>query len=180
MEIIKTDFEGVHIIKPKVFSDERGFFLESYRENIFKNAGLNYNFIQDNHSLSREPGTLRGLHFQRGPFAQTKLVRCIKGAIFDVVLDVNKKSKTFGLWRAFELTSENYLMLLVPKGFAHGFMTLSPNTEVMYKVDSYYSPENDRGVIWNDPELKISWPQELRVLSEKDGKLPLFKNADLS
>src|SRR5699024_8687253 len=133
---------------PKVFKDHRGFFMESFNEQQFREAGLTYEFIQDNHSLSIEKDVIRGLHYQLNPHAQTKLVRVITGAIYDVVVDIRKDSPTYGNWIAVTLSADNHRMLLVPKGFAHGFCTLSPNTHVQYKVDAYYSAENDRGIRW--------------------------------
>jgi len=178
MNIITTKLEGVVVLEPKVFGDHRGFFMESYNERQLAELGFTYDFVQDNHSLSVEAGTLRGLHYQLHPMAQTKLVRVLAGAIYDVVLDLRKDSPTFGKWQGFILSAHNKRQLLVPKGFAHGFCTLVPNTEVMYKVDQYYSPEHDRGILWNDPELGIDWPCSDPILSEKDRKHPLFKDAE--
>lgn len=178
MKIIQTKLEGVVLIEPKVLGDSRGFFMESYTSNKFSELGLNYTFIQDNHSLSVETGVLRGLHYQLNPKAQTKLVRVAKGAIYDVAVDIRKDSNTFGQWVGVILSEANKRQLLVPKGFAHGFCTIVPNTEVLYKVDEYYSPENDRGIIWNDPFLGIDWPTSNPILSDKDTRHPLLKYAD--
>lgn len=178
MKIIKTKLDGVVIIEPKVFGDHRGFFMESYNERQLAEFGYEFDFVQDNHSLSVEAGTLRGLHYQLQPMAQTKLVRVLAGAIYDVVLDLRKDSPTFGKWEGFILSADNKRQLLVPKGFAHGFCTLVPNTEVFYKVDQYYSPEHDRGILWNDPALGIDWPCANPVLSEKDQKHPLLEDAE--
>lgn len=178
MDIIDTKLKDVYLIEPIVHADQRGFFLESYNANSLTNVGLSYNFIQDNHSLSVEAGVLRGLHYQLSPKAQTKLVRVSSGAIYDVVLDIRKSSPTFGQWSGFILSADNKRQLLVPQGFAHGFCTLVPNTEVLYKVDEYYSPEHDRGILWNDPELGIDWPVSQPTLSDKDSKHPLFKDAE--
>ncbi|MFB6367617.1 dTDP-4-dehydrorhamnose 3,5-epimerase [Paenibacillus elgii] len=179
MKLTKTKFEGVLLIEPVVFGDSRGFFMESYNEEkFFKETGVQYSFRQDNQSLSAEVGTLRGLHYQLNPKAQTKLVRVVSGAIYDVVVDIRKSSPTFGQWMGFILSSFNKRQLLVPKGFAHGFCTLVPNTEVFYKVDEYYSPEHDRGVLWNDPALAIDWPTSAPILSEKDQRHPLLVDAE--
>ncbi|WP_438448231.1 dTDP-4-dehydrorhamnose 3,5-epimerase [Gorillibacterium sp. sgz5001074] len=167
--------EGVRLIEPKVYGDERGFFLESYKEG---DSGQT-DFLQDNHSYSREPGTIRGLHYQLEPAAQTKLVRVIAGAIYDVVVDIRTGSPTYGCWQGYILTSRNFRQLLVPKGFAHGFCTLVPDTEVLYKVDAPYRPELDRGIAWNDPALAIDWPFPQPVLSEKDGKHPPLSQAEI-
>lgn len=179
MNIIPTKLEEVKIIEPAVFGDNRGFFMESYNEKRFKENGIDVLFVQDNHSLSAEPGVLRGLHYQLNPKAQTKLVRVISGAILDIVVDIRKNSPTFGQWVGVVLSAANKRQLLVPKGFAHGFCTLVPNTEVLYKVDEFYSPEYDRGIAWNDPSLAIEWPTGNPILSEKDKNHPLLKEADL-
>ncbi|MBE2940082.1 dTDP-4-dehydrorhamnose 3,5-epimerase [Anoxybacillus flavithermus] len=178
MKIIETRFKDAFVIEPKVFGDRRGFFMESYNDKVFKELGLDYQFIQDNHSLSVEVGTLRGLHYQLEPYAQTKLVRVIRGAIYDVIVDIRKGSPTYGEWQGFILSEGNKRQLLVPKGFAHGFCTIVPNTEVLYKVDNYYSPEHDRGICWNDPDLNIDWPTHSPILSEKDSKHPRLAEAE--
>lgn len=177
MNMTETKLEGVKIIEPNVFHDKRGFFTESYNKEKFKELGLNYDFIQDNHSLSTEKGIIRGLHYQMDPKAQTKLVRVITGGIYDVAVDIRKGSETYGQWVGVELTGDNQRMLLVPEGFAHGFCTLSEHTHVQYKVDNYYSPQHDKGILWNDPELAIDWPAKNPVLSEKDSRQPLFREA---
>ncbi|CAM3694151.1 dTDP-4-dehydrorhamnose 3,5-epimerase [Cohnella lubricantis] len=178
MKVINTRLAGVKLIEPAVFGDNRGFFMESYNAQTFASHGITCEFVQDNHSLSAEAGVLRGLHYQLNPKAQTKLVRVIVGAIYDVVVDIRSGSPTFGQWEGFILSSENKRQLLVPRGFAHGFCTLVPNTEVMYKVDELYSPEHDRGIAWNDPALGIDWPTSKPILSEKDGQHPLLADAD--
>jgi len=174
VEFKETELCGLYVIKPDVFEDHRGFFVESYSQLKFKNAGIETVFVQDNHSRSVESGVLRGLHFQKPPYAQSKLLRVIRGAVYDVVVDLRKGSPTFGQWRGFELTEKNFLMLYVPKGFAHGFCTLQPGTEVQYKVDAFYTPESESGVIWNDPYLNINWPVKEPILSKKDALLPVF------
>jgi dTDP-4-dehydrorhamnose 3,5-epimerase len=178
MKIINTKLDGVFIIESDVFGDHRGFFMESYNEKKFSELGLDYNFVQDNHSLSVETGTIRGLHYQLQPKAQTKLVRVISGAIYDVVVDIRRDSSTFGQWIGVVLSEDNKRQLLVPKGFAHGFCTIVSNTQVMYKVDEYYSPEHDRGILWNDPVLGIDWPTSNPILSEKDKIHPRLKDAE--
>lgn len=180
MNVIRTKLEGVCIIEPAVFGDNRGFFMESYSSRKFVELGIDYPFVQDNHSLSVEAGVLRGLHYQKSPKAQTKLVRVVAGAVYDVAVDIRKNSPTFGQWVGVILSAANKRQLLIPQGFAHGFCTLVPNTEFVYKVDEYYSPEHDRGIVWNDPELGIDWPVGKPILSEKDGKLPLLKDADIN
>ncbi|WP_088834213.1 dTDP-4-dehydrorhamnose 3,5-epimerase [Paenibacillus tyrfis] len=180
MNIIPTKLKGVVIVEPAVFGDNRGFFMESYNSEKFKKLGIDYDFAQDNHSLSVETGVLRGLHYQLNPKAQTKLVRVAAGAIYDVAVDIRKGSPTFGQWVGVILSAGNKRQLLVPKGFAHGFCTLVPNTEVLYKVDEFYSPEHDRGIVWNDPALGIDWPTANPILSDKDGKHPVLKDAEIN
>lgn len=178
MNKIETKLSGVFILEPAIHGDHRGFFMESYNEKKWNELGLNYSFVQDNHSLSVEAGVLRGLHYQLNPKAQTKLVRVTAGAIYDVVVDIRKSSPTFGQWVGVILSASNKRQLLVPKGFAHGFCTLAPNSEVLYKVDEYYAPECDRGILWNDPELGIDWPVSKPILSEKDEKHPVLSKAE--
>lgn len=180
MNVIETKLNGVVIIEPKVHADNRGFFMESYSQERFKQQGINNIFIQDNHSLSVEVGVIRGLHYQLDPKAQTKLVRVSVGAIFDVVVDIRRSSPTFGQWVGVTLSENNKRQLLVPRGFAHGFCTIVPNTQVIYKVDEYYSPENDRGILWNDPVIGIDWPISNPILSEKDSKHPLLRDAEIN
>ncbi|MDR6878734.1 dTDP-4-dehydrorhamnose 3,5-epimerase [Bacillus sp. 3255] len=180
MNIKTTKLEGLYIIEPDVHGDSRGFFMESYNIEKFKVLGIDFNFVQDNHSLSVETGVLRGLHYQLNPKAQTKLVRVAAGAIYDVVVDIRKDSSTFGQWIGIILSEDNKRQLLVPQGFAHGFCTIVPNTQVLYKVDEYYSPEHDRGILWNDPSLGIDWPTSKPILSDKDQKHPLFKDAEIN
>ncbi|UNK18015.1 dTDP-4-dehydrorhamnose 3,5-epimerase [Paenibacillus sp. N3/727] len=180
MRITHVGLEGACFLEPRVHSDHRGFFMESYNEGVFKDNGISSNFIQDNHSLSSEPGVIRGLHYQLNPKAQTKLVRVLSGAIYDVIVDVRKSSPTFGQWVGVILSEYNKRQLLVPKGFAHGFCTLVPNTQVLYKVDEYYSPEHDRGILWNDPALGIDWTTSNPILSDKDQRHPLLQDAELN
>ncbi|MDP1845834.1 MAG: dTDP-4-dehydrorhamnose 3,5-epimerase [Candidatus Moranbacteria bacterium] len=176
MEFIKTTLKDVYLIKPKVFQDERGFFLESYSEKVFAENGIEAKFVQDNHSLSVKKGVLRGLHFQNLPHEQAKLVRVTRGKVYDVIVDLRKDSETFGKWEGFELSTDNFQMLFIPRGFGHAYCTLEDNTEFMYKVDNFYAPEADSGIIWNDPDLAISWPIKNPILSEKDSKLQKFKD----
>jgi len=180
MKVIQTIFDGVFVLEPTVYKDERGFFMESYNEQTFRKLGFDIQFVQDNHSLSVKAGTIRGLHYQLHPKAQTKLVRVTRGAIFDVIVDIRQGSPTFGKWQGFILSADNKRQLLVPKGFAHGFCTLVENTEVQYKVDEYYSPEHDRGILWNDPALGIDWPVTDPILSEKDANHPLLADAEMN
>ena len=179
MQVIDTEIPDVKILIPKRFGDSRGVFSETYNQRVFASLGLDIPFVQDNHSISTEIGTVRGLHFQLPPFAQTKLVRCIRGSVLDVVVDIRKSSHTFGKHVAAMLSAENWKQILVPRGFAHGFCTLEPNCEVVYKVDNFYSPQHDRGVAWNDPTLGIAWPVSAydAKLSDKDQKHPMLKDA---
>ncbi len=179
MNIIRTEIEDVLIIEPKVFGDHRGWFTETYSKAKFQELGIDIEFVQDNHSMSSQKGTLRGLHFQTSPKAQTKLVRCIKGKILDVAVDLRKGSSTYKQWVGVELSEENKKQLLIPKGFAHGFLTLTDDVEVQYKVDEYYAPECDRSIRFDDPEIGVDWGIEDPILSEKDLKAPLLKDSDV-
>lgn len=176
MILEKTFLEGLIILKPKVHCDERGFFLETYRKELFQDLLPGTELIQDNHAMSVDAGVLRGLHFQYPPAAQGKLVWVTKGSVFDVAVDLRKSSPTYGQWFGLTLSAENFTRLFVPRGFAHGYITTSPNTEFMYKVDNYYSPEHDSGIAWNDPDLNISWPEITPILSAKDQKQQSFKD----
>jgi len=179
MNILKTDIEGILIIEPSVFGDHRGWFTETYSKEKFNEFGIDIDFVQDNHSMSAQKGTLRGLHFQNNPMAQTKLVRCTKGKIFDVVVDLRKGSSTYKKWLGIELSEENKKQTLIPKGFAHGFLTLVDDVEVQYKVDEYYSPECDRSIRFDDPEIAVEWEIDKPIISEKDLKAPLLKDSDV-
>lgn len=178
MRIQPTAIKDVLLLEPRVFGDERGFFMETYRKAILRDFGVQGEFVQDNHSLSVEAGTLRGLHFQKNPKAQTKLVRVVRGAILDVAVDIRQGSPTYGAHVAEVLSADNHRQLLIPRGFAHGFVTLAANTEVVYKVDEYYSHAEDRGILWSDPALKISWRVDMPLLSEKDKAAPLLAAVD--
>ena len=175
MKINKTFIEDLLIIQPQLFKDDRGFFYESYNKNNLDKV-INVVFVQDNESKSNK-GVVRGLHFQLPPFEQAKLVRCVSGKIFDVAVDLRKNSKTYGKSFSIELSSENNKQLFVPKGFAHGFQVLSKTAIVNYKVDNFYNPEFDSGIIWNDKDLSIDWNLDIKpILSVKDLKLKAFKN----
>lgn len=178
MKIVKTKLDGVVVIEPDIFQDARGFFMESYNQRTLSELGITIDFVQDNQSLSLEAGTIRGLHYQLAPKAQTKLVRVLTGAIYDVAVDIRKSSPTYGKWVGVILSEWNKRQLLVPKGFAHGFCTITPNTQVFYKVDEFYSPEHDRGIAWNDPDLNIDWPTADPILSAKDQLHPFLKDAE--
>lgn len=169
MTVETTALEGVFLITPRRFGDNRGFFSESYSRKSLAEQGIDIEFVQDNHSLSSQVGTVRGLHFQAPPHAQDKLVRCGKGALFDVAVDIRRGSPTYGKWVGYELSFENGRQLLVPAGFAHGFMTLQPDTEIIYKCSDYYAPETEGAVVWDDPAIDIDWPLDVApVLSDKD------------
>lgn len=178
MNITKTEIGEVLIIEAKVFGDHRGWFTETYSKEKFKELGIDIDFIQDNHSFSGQKGTLRGLHLQLNPKAQTKLIRCTKGKILDVAVDIREGSPTYKKWVAVELTEQNKKQVLIPKGFAHGFITLTDDVEVQYKVDEYYSPENDRSIRFDDPEISVDWGIENPILSEKDLKAPMLSISD--
>ncbi|NCC43817.1 MAG: dTDP-4-dehydrorhamnose 3,5-epimerase [Clostridia bacterium] len=178
MKVIKTEIEDVRIIEPDCFGDHRGWFMESYNQEKFIAAGIDTVFTQDNHSFSASKGTLRGLHFQNLPKAQTKLVRCTKGKILDVAVDIRKNSPTYLKWVAVELTEENKKQLLIPQGFAHGFLTLTDDVEVQYKVDNLYSKEHDRGIRFDDPSIGVVWNELNPILSDKDVESPLLKDSD--
>ena len=179
MEVLKTPIEGLLIIEPRVFADARGWFLETYNEQRYREAGIDATFVQDNQSCSSY-GVVRGLHFQRPPFTQAKLVCCTQGRVLDVAVDLRKKSATYGQWYAVELTEENRRQFFIPRGFAHGFSVLSEKAVFTYKCDNLYHPEADGGILLSDPDLAIDWqiPEELRILSDKDRRHPLLKDLD--
>ncbi len=174
MEILTTEIPGLLIIKPDVFNDDRGYFFESYNMSKFTNAGIEVDFVQDNESKSMK-GVLRGLHFQKGAFAQGKLVRVVQGAVLDVAVDIRKDSPSFGKWSSIELTGNNKLMYWIPAGFAHGFLTLEDNTIFTYKCSGVYHKPAEAAIRWNDPDLAIQWGISDPILSEKDKTAPLFK-----
>jgi len=166
---------GLILVEPKIYHDDRGFFIEEFKESAFTKAGITDRFVQDNHSCSSR-GVLRGLHFQLPPFAQAKLVRVIKGAIWDVVVDIRPDSSTYLKWYNVELSAENRLMIYVPVGFAHGFYTMSEEAELIYKCSAEYDKASESGLRWNDPDLGITWPKGDYVVSEKDARLPFVKD----
>ena len=178
MKKIATDLPGVFIIEPQVFGDNRGWFMETWTRKKMQDLGFDIDFVQDNHSMSAKKGVLRGLHFQKNPDAQTKLVRCTRGAILDVAVDIRKGSPTYCKWVAVELSAENKRMLLLPRGFAHGFLTLSDDVEVQYKVDADYSPSCDRSIRFDDPAIGVEWGITEPILSEKDKNAPLLQDSD--
>jgi dTDP-4-dehydrorhamnose 3,5-epimerase len=176
LQIEETGFSGVKILTPRRFGDARGFFSESWSRKVLAAQGLDYDFVQDNHSLSARVGTVRGLHFQSPPHAQDKLVRCGRGRLFDVAVDIRRGSPTYGKWVGAELSFENGRQLLVPAGFLHGFVTREPDTEIVYKCTDYYAPDCDGAVRWNDPDIGIDWgiDGQAPLLSDKDAAAPLL------
>ena len=180
MEIVERVLTDAFVLKPRVFNDERGYFYESFNEKVFESlTGIKVNFIQDNQSYSSK-GTLRGLHFQTGSAAQAKLVRVTRGSAYDVAVDLRPDSPTFKQWHGVELSEDNNLQFFIPRGFAHAFIALEDHTIFQYKVDNYYSSINDGGVIWNDEELNISWPELKLELSDKDKSLPKLNQLDIN
>lgn len=179
MNVIKTGVLDVYILEPQVFGDHRGWFMETWSQKKMEDAGLYYHFVQDNQSYSAQRGTLRGLHFQKGNAAQAKLVRCGKGSVMDVAVDLRKGSPTYRKWVAVELSAENKRQLLIPHGFAHGFLTLTDDVEFLYKEDNFYAPETDRCIIWNDPGIGVEWGIENPILSAKDQKAPRLCDIDV-
>jgi dTDP-4-dehydrorhamnose 3,5-epimerase len=176
-KVKRANIPDILIIIPDIFKDERGFFLEFYKYSDFTSFGIDEYFVQDNYSRSTY-GVLRGLHYQKNPYAQGKLVKCIKGKIYDVAVDIRKNSNTYGKWFGTELSEDNNIILYIPTGFAHGFVVLSDTADVLYKCTEEYSPENDRGIIWNDPDINIKWPITNPIISSKDMKNPRLNEAD--
>lgn len=174
----KCEIPGLVIVEPRAFADDRGFFLESYKKSDFVKNGIVAEFQQDNHSLS-STGVLRGLHYQKPPYTQAKLVRVIKGTAWDVAVDIRKNSPTYKKWIGVELSEENRRMFYIPEGFAHGFLALTDEVHLLYKCSNEYSPSHDAGIIWNDPELAIEWPVDGPLLSDKDLVLPYLKDAEV-
>lgn len=174
MLLIPTPLKDAYVIEPHPHQDHRGFFMESYSQRWMESQGLFLNFVQDNHVCSLELGVLRGLHFQHPPHAQAKLVRVVRGRVYDVIVDLRKASPTYGQSFGLELTDSNFKMLLVPRGFAHGYCSLEQHTEFLYKVDDFYDAPSDAGILWNDPVLQIHWPIQNPILSAKDRVLPLL------
>jgi len=175
MEIRNTTIPGLLLIQPKIFGDERGYFFESYQQEKFRHLGIDVNFIQDNESRSAK-GVLRGLHFQAPPYAQGKLVRVVRGAVWDVAVDIRKESPTYGKWQSVRLDENSKTMLYVPEGFAHGFLTLEDDTIFQYKCTNYFNKESQMSILWNDPDLLIDWGTNSPILSGKDAEAPLFKD----
>ena len=180
MNVIKTEIDGVVIIEPKVFGDKRGYFFESYSLKKMQEHGLDYNFVQDNQSFSANKGTLRGIHFQNGDAAQAKLVRVCSGAVLDVAVDLRKGSPTYKKWIAVELSAENKRQLLIPRGFGHGFVTLTDNVEFLYLSDNYYNAEQERSILWCDEEIGIDWQVKNPIVSEKDAAAPKLSESDVN
>ena len=172
MKVIETKLPGVRILEPQVFGDARGWFMESWSQKKMEDAGIHVDFVQDNHSFSVQKGTLRGLHYQLNPMAQAKLLRVSRGAVFDVAVDIRRGSPTYAQWIGIELSAENYRQLFIPRGFAHGFITLTDNVEVQYKADNLYAPDCDGNLRWDDPAIGVAWPFTPVVLSEKDAIAP--------
>ena len=180
MKITELELPGAKLIEPTYFEDFRGYYCETYSARTLKEFGIDTVFVQDNHSFSQKKGTLRGIHFQNEPKAQTKLVRCVSGTVNDVIVDLRKGSPTFGKWISVILSAENRRQLWIPKGFGHAFLTLTDNCEVLYKVDEFYEPSLDRAIQWNDPEIGIEWPDTNVIISHKDETAPALKNSDVN
>lgn len=178
MQVMDTKLPGVKFLEPKCFGDHRGWFMETYSRKALAEAGIDMEFVQDNQSMSKEQGTLRGLHFQNGPMAQSKLLRCTHGAILDVAVDLRKGSPTYLQWVSVELSADNKRQIFIPKGFGHGFVTLTPDVEVQYKVDAYYAPECDRSIRYDDPAIGVDWGITAPILSQKDENAPLLQDSD--
>jgi dTDP-4-dehydrorhamnose 3,5-epimerase len=176
MRLIETGLPGLVLLEPKLFRDERGYFLETYSQAAFATLGIQTSFVQDNHAYSAQPFVLRGLHFQRPPKAQAKLVWVVRGRVLDVAVDLRLGSPTFGRSYCIELSAANFLRLFIPRGFAHGYVTLEPDVEFLYKVDAPYDAQSDAGILWDDPDLAVPWPDCTPVLSAKDRALPRLKD----
>ena len=177
MQAIQTELKDVYILEPQVFGDRRGWFLESWSKRRMEESGLHYDFVQDNQSYSAHKNTLRGLHLQKGEAAQAKLVRCARGAVYDVAVDLREGSPTFCRWIGVELSEENRRQLLIPRGFAHGFLTLQNGTEFLYKADNYYAPQAEAVIRWNDPELAIDWGTDHPILNARDESAPFLRES---
>ena len=176
MNFKETALKDVYIIEPKVFGDHRGWNYESWTERDLDNAGPHYHFVQDNQSFSAKKGTLRGLHFQKGEYSQAKLVRCVRGTVLDVAVDLRHESPTYLKWIGVELSEENKLQLMIPRGFAHGFVTLSDNVEFIYKLDNYYAPAHEASIRFDDPDINVNWGETDPILAEKDKNAPYLKD----
>ncbi len=180
MQRKETNLPGVFLLEPRVFGDYRGYFMETYSANTFSQLGIDNVFVQDNQSFTAQKGTLRGLHFQNNPMAQAKLVRVTQGSVLDVAVDLRKDSPYYCQWTAVELSAQNRQMLFIPKGFAHGFLTLTDNVEFVYKVDNFYSKECDRSIRYDDPQIAVDWGVPNPILSEKDLAAPFLKESDIN
>ena len=176
MIFIPGKLNGIWIVEPRVFGDHRGFFMETWSKREFEENGIFCEFIQDNHSSSTAKGTLRGIHFQRGEKSQAKLVRCVRGAVLDVAVDLRPSSSTYKQWQTVELSEENKRELFIPRGFGHGFLTLTDHVEFLYRADNPYAPEADAGILWSDPEIGVDWGITAPILSEKDRKNPMLRD----
>ena len=174
MKITETKLKGVYVVEPRVFGDARGWFMESWSKKKMEEGGIHVDFVQDNQSFSATKGTLRGLHYQLNPMCQAKLLRCTRGEILDVAVDIRKGSPQYAKWVGVRLSAENKKQLFIPRGFAHGFITLTDDVEVQYKADNYYAPECDGNIRWNDPEIGVDWGMEPVILSDKDREAPLL------
>ena len=172
MNVTETNLKGVFVIEPKVFGDNRGWFMETWSKIKLEGAGLNLDFVQDNQSYSAQKGTLRGLHYQLNPMSQAKIVRCTRGTLMDVAVDIRKNSPQFGKWTSVILSDENKKQIFIPRGFAHGFLTLTDDVEIQYKADNYYAPHFEGNILWNDQQINIEWPFEPIILSDKDKAAP--------
>ena len=175
MQVTETKLKGVYVVEPQVFGDARGWFMESWSKRKLQAAGIDVEFVQDNQSYSAEKGTLRGLHYQLNPMCQAKLLRATRGTIFDVAVDIRKGSPQYGEWVGVELSAENKKQLFIPRGFAHGFITLTDDVEVQYKADNYYAPECDGNIRWDDPDIAVAWPIAPTILSAKDEQAPTLR-----
>lgn len=181
MKVTESGLPGVFIVEPQYFEDSRGYYCESYSKRTLAQFGLEADFVQDGHSFSKNRGILRGIHCQRNPYSQTKLVRCTRGKVLDVAVDLRKESVSYTQWVAVELSAENHRQLWIPRGFGHAFLTLSDNCELQYKVDNFYCPQEDRSIAWNDPQIGVDWGKlEAPILSEKDKMAPQLKDSDIN
>ena len=180
MKVTDLCLDGVKILEPQYFEDDRGDYTESYSSRTWKEHGINSIFVQDNHLLSLKKGTIRGIHFQNNPKAQSKLLRCTKGSILDIVVDLRKSSPTYKKWLSILLSEENRKQIFIPKGYGHACISLEDNTQVQYKVDELYYPEYDRAIAWNDPQLNIEWTMSNVILSKKDKEAPFLKDSDVN
>jgi dTDP-4-dehydrorhamnose 3,5-epimerase len=176
MQVLDTPLEGLKVIEPDKFDDNRGYYLKSFEKKAFRDKGINFDIVQISHSFNPTKGTIRGIHFQIAPFAQGKIVLCVKGSVFDVAIDLRKNSATYGEWYGVELSEDNKKIAYIPKGFAHGFQTLTDNTEFLYYISDPYSKEHESGVKWNDPVFAINWPLEPTIISDKDKVWPAFES----